>query len=149
MSPNQTQTYSMMAVLLTGVAGIIIGYLIGINTANSETAVTVRDAGSEVSETVAEVVTPNNPDTASDGGSELAPGTTEDVAFTINVSTLTAGQRAALRAAGVSGDRIDITKGMVTCMELEIGTERMTAIQNGGSPSMSEGLALMSCYSAG
>lgn len=149
MSPNQTQTYSMMAVLLTGVVGIIIGYLIGINTANSETAVTVRDTGSEVSNTVAEVITPNNPATTSDGESELAPGTADDVAFTINVSSLTAGQRTALKAAGVSGDRIDITKGMVACMELEIGTERMTAIQNGGSPSMSEGLALMNCYSAG
>jgi len=149
MSPNQNQTYSLMAVLLTGVVGIIIGYLIGINTANSQTAVTVRDTGSEVSNTVAEVVTPNNPATTSEAGSGLAPGTADEVAFTINVSSLTAGQRTALKAAGVSGDKLVITKGMVTCMEVEIGTERMTAIQNGGSPSMSEGLALMSCYSAG
>jgi len=149
MSPNQNQTYSMMVVLLTGVVGIIIGYLIGINTANSPTAVTVRDTGSEVSETVADVVSPNNPATTSDTGSEVAGGNAGEVAFTINVSSLTAGQKAALSAAGVSGDKIEITKGMVTCMELEIGTERMVAIQNGGSPSMSEGLALMSCYSAG
>jgi len=149
MSPNQNQTYSIMVVLLTGVIGIIIGYLIGINTADSPTAETVRDTGSEVSETVAEVISPNNPATTSNAGTEVAGGNAGEVAFTINVSSLNAAQRTALRAAGVSGERIDITKGMVTCMELEIGAERMAAIQNGGSPSMSEGLALMSCYSAG
>lgn len=149
MTLNQNQTYSIAAVLLTGLMGIIVGYLIGINTANSETASTVRDTGSEVSDTVAEVVSPGATAPVSDGGSGLVSGDPNEVAFTINVSSLTAGQRTALKVAGVSGDNIDITKGMVACMEVEIGTERMTAIQNGGSPSMSEGLALMSCYSAG
>jgi hypothetical protein len=42
-----------------------------------------------------------------------------------------------------------ITKGMVACMEAEVGAERMMAIQNGDSQSITEGLALMGCYSAG
>ena len=139
------QNYSVAAVLLTGVVGIILGYFIGINTADTKTAVSVRESGS----TVAEVITPTDSTPDSRENTELAPGDAEAVAFTIDVSTLSSGQRTALKAAGVSGEKIEVTKGMVVCMEVEIGAERMLAIQNGQSPSISEGLALMGCYSAG
>jgi hypothetical protein len=145
MQESQNKKYTLAAVLLAGVLGIIIGYVIGINTANTETATAVRDTGSEVSDAVTDS---NGSSAASTEDSELVSGNPDDVAFTIDVSTLSSSQRTALQAAGVSGDEIVITKGMVACMEVDVGAERMVAIQNGDSPSISEGLALMGCYSA-
>ncbi len=138
----------MAALLLSVVIGMIVGYLIGINTADTDTAVSVRDTGSEVSGAVTEIGSADESATASTQESVLVTGNPNDVAFTINVNTLSSSQRTALRAAGVSGDELVITKGMVACSEAEIGADRMLAIQSGGSPSLTEGTAIVSCYSS-
>lgn len=149
MTPNETKTYSTAALFLSLLIGLIIGYLIGIYTANTDTAQSVRDSGSEVGGVMTDGAGSDESTTAASiSESELVSGDPNEVAFTIEVATLSAAQRTALRTAGVSGDELVITKGMIACSEAEIGAERMVAIQNGETPSISEGVAIVGCYSS-
>ncbi len=68
------------------------------------------------------------------------------VAFTVNIENIPEAQRAFLRTMGITGNEISVTNTMLACAEASIGTGRMTEIQNGATPSTSEGLKLVGCY---
>ena len=92
---------------------------------------------------------PNSNTPSSDGAeSTLVSGDSNSVAFSIDVTKLSDTQKTALRVAGIEGDSLKITNGMVACMEAKIGTEQMVVIKNGASPSITQGLALATCYSS-
>jgi len=135
--------------IAVGIVGLLIGYIIGVSTSSSTTGQAISSSTEEMADTATAAVTADaNQQPATTANSALVTGNPSDVAFTIDATNLSAGQRTALSAAGISEDSIVITNGMVVCMEAEIGADRMMDIQNGGSPSISEGIALASCYSA-
>jgi hypothetical protein len=75
--------------------------------------------------------------------------TVPGVGITLDLSTLTTGQRTLLGSLGVATDSITLTPQMIACVEAKIASERMIAIINGDTPSFLEGAKLMTCYSAG
>jgi hypothetical protein len=68
---------------------------------------------------------------------------------TIDASVMTDGQRKLLESLGVDTNSITITPEMISCAESTLGNDRVTAIQNGDTPSFIEGTKLMKCYTAG
>jgi len=68
------------------------------------------------------------------------------IAFTINVENIPESQRAFLKVMGITGNEIVVTNTMLACAQAEIGIDRMVEIQNGATPSTSEGLKLAGCY---
>ncbi len=130
-------TFGIVAAgLVIFVSGYLLGYLTS-DTAN--TAMT--STGNQTKETAAEV-----------GGTttfnETTPATPsgDEVAFTINVENIPEAQRAFLKTMGITGNEIVVTNTMLACAQVEIGIDRMVEIQNGATPSVSEGLALAGCY---
>lgn len=132
-------------ILLTFVIGVFVGNL------------TARPAGkaidmgtvSEMTESAKDAVTSTVTGNANTEGSTQTVTEPDGVAFTINVSNLPDSQKTMLRTMGVEGNEIEITNGMMACAEAKVGSERLRAIRDGASPSISEGFSLMSCYSAG
>lgn len=66
---------------------------------------------------------------------------------TISANNLTDGQRKMLTAMGIDADKITITAEMIACAEAKVGATRVEEIKNGATPSFSEGVSLMACYS--
>jgi len=101
----------------------------------------VSDTAGAVSDTVGTVA-----DTVG-GDDEVADSSAgSEVIFTIDVSSLGATEKAFLASAGISGDSINVTAAMFTCAEAKLGTDRITEIQNGATPSAIEGVSLVGCY---
>lgn len=69
-----------------------------------------------------------------------------DVAFRIQMSSLSSEQQAMLRTAGISGSEIAITNEMKTCAEQSIGAGRTAEIADGAKPSIIESGKLIVCY---
>ncbi len=86
----------------------------------------------------------NKETTADSSGSATANGSA--VAFTISIANLPDTQKAFLRTMGITGDTIPVTNSMLACAEASVGSERMTAIKNGETPSAGEGVKLAGCY---
>lgn len=72
----------------------------------------------------------------------------QTVAFKIDVAKLPATQQLALKTVGVSSSSIDITNAMVTCAKADLSDNRIAEIKGGATTTASEGLKLVSCYSA-
>jgi len=131
--------------LITGVVMVIIfigGFTLGYTVAPSSTAdeekgmldtLLDRDAATSESQAVAE--------------SAVNPGS--EAGTTLDASAMTAGQRKLLESLGVEADSITLTPETIACAKAKLGTDRVTAIQNGDTPSFIEGTKLMACYSAG
>lgn len=64
----------------------------------------------------------------------------------LDSSTLSDGQRKMLEAMGIDTENITLTPEMVACAEAKVGSARLIEIQNGASPSVTEGAALAACY---
>jgi mannose/fructose/N-acetylgalactosamine-specific phosphotransferase system component IIC len=132
---NTNQT-SYTPVIIALIIGVILGFLLNAVTTGGEMEMMVRTV-------------PNN-ETAESGtapvDSTLVAGAENETAFTIQVESLPSAQQMMLRAAGVDGDSVVITKGMVACAETKMGASRVIEIQNGAQISMSEGSALIGCY---
>jgi len=139
---NQTNPLIVIASLIVGV---IIGYLIGTFTADTEMGTAVQDAGERAEQNLQEVDLSNN-DMNNNDTATNSTGEASETAFVIEVDRLSSEQQIAIRAAGVGGEEIVITRGMVACAETEIGSERVVEIENGASISMSEGITLIACY---
>ncbi len=69
-----------------------------------------------------------------------------DVAFRVQMSSLSPEQQAILRTAGISGSEIEITNAMKTCAEQSIGASRTAEIAGGAKPSIIESGKLIICY---
>ena len=69
-----------------------------------------------------------------------------DVAFRVQMSSLSPEQQAMLRTAGISGSEIAITNEMKTCAEQSIGAGRTAEIAGGAKPSIIESGKLIVCY---
>ena len=71
----------------------------------------------------------------------------DDGGKTVDPSMLTEGQRKLLKTLGVDTNNITITPEMIACAEAKVGADRVTEIQNGATPSFTEGAKLAACYS--
>lgn len=69
-----------------------------------------------------------------------------DVAFRVQMSSLSPEQQAVLKTAGITGTEIEITNEMKTCAEQSIGTGRTAEIAGGAKPSIIESGKLIVCY---
>ncbi len=132
---RSTSTFGTIAMALVI---FVCGYLLGYFTGDATKAVVAT-----TSNAVEEKITDNGL-----GSAEEVP-TVEDpdgVAFTINIENIPEAQRTFLRTMGIDGNEIVVTNQMLACAEAKLGSARMTEIQNGATPSMSEGVSLMACY---
>ncbi|MCA9366495.1 hypothetical protein KC722_02855 [Candidatus Kaiserbacteria bacterium] len=115
-------------------AGVILlvftaGYLLGVSSGHNSLTDMVVDREGDA-------------ETHSDSPSTTSSfGTT-----TLNTTTLTDGQRALLKTVGVDADSVTITPAMFACAEAAVGANRLAEIQNGDTPSISEGFKLYGCY---
>lgn len=66
--------------------------------------------------------------------------------ITVDTSGLSDTQRKMLETMGVDTENIILTPEMVVCAEAKVGSARLLEIQNGASPSVSEGASLAACY---
>ena len=130
-------TFGIVAAgLVIFVSGYVLGYLI------SDTADTaMTSSGNQIKETAVEVS-----DMATSSVTTPAAQNGDAVAFTINVENIPETQRAFLKTMGITGNEIVVTNTILACAQAEIGIVRMVEIQNGATPSVSEGLALAGCY---
>ena len=130
-------TFGIVAAgLVIFVSGYVLGYLI------SDTADTaMTSSGNQIKETAAEVS-----DMATSSVTTPAAQNGDAAAFTINVENIPETQRALLKTMGITGNEIVVTNTILACAQVEIGIDRMVEIQNGATPSVSEGLALAGCY---
>ena len=130
-------TFGIVAAgLVIFVSGYVLGYLI------SDTADTaMTSSGNQIKETAVEVS-----DMATSSVTTPATPSGDEVAFTINVENIPETQRAFLKTMGITGNEIVVTNTILACAQAEIGIVRMVEIQNGATPSVSEGLALAGCY---
>lgn len=73
----------------------------------------------------------------------------QEVAFTINVSTLPPAQQTALAVMGInSSSTLNITNKMMTCAGTDMSATRMAEIKGGAAVTAGEGIKLVSCYNA-
>jgi uncharacterized protein YaaQ len=139
--------------LLIFVTGFILGYF---SADTTDAVIEMADEQmSEVATNIQETVTGTEvstsstaatSDTESDTVSVPAVNNGDAVAFTLDVSKIPESQRAFLRTMGIEGNQITVTNTMLACAEAEIGVARMSEIQYGATPSLSEGLKLAGCY---
>jgi hypothetical protein len=64
----------------------------------------------------------------------------------INTSALTSGQQALLKKLGVDTTNLVITPAMKICATNAIGVARLSEIEKGTTPTLTEGLNLLVCY---
>lgn len=77
--------------------------------------------------------------------SESADASTEDTT-TIPSSSLSDGQKKMLSTMGIDPESFVVTPEMVACAEASLGSARVLEIQNGDTPSFTEGVKLAACY---
>lgn len=144
---NTTHT-NPIVIIVTLVIGVGIGYLIGVMTADTAVGTSIQTVAEYAEQNIEENIANSNDDESEQVDSTLVAGDEAEPAFVIQVDSLTSAQQTMVRTAGVSGDSIIITKGMVACAEAEIGAPRVVEIQNGAEISMSEGIILVGCYTS-
>jgi hypothetical protein len=131
--------------LITGVVMVIVfigGFTLGYIVAPSST--TDNESG------MMEGVFSSDADTSeSDAAAQSSADTVPAEGTTLNTSAMSDGQRKLLESLGVDADSITLTPEMLACAEEKLGNDRMTAVQNGETPSFFEGTKLMACYTAG
>lgn len=88
-------------------------------------------------------------DSSQPASADQAAAAVAEEGTTIDASVMTAGQRKLLGSLGVDADSITVTPEMISCAQNSLGDERVTAIQNGDTPSFLEGTKLLSCYTKG
>ncbi len=84
----------------------------------------------------------------SENGAGSTPGTSTIVPsepFTVGVSDLPESQQKVLNTLGLDQASLTITPAMVECAVGALGEARVAEIKNGATPSLSEGLTLISC----
>lgn len=64
----------------------------------------------------------------------------------IKTTSLPTGQQKLLSALGIDASEIVITPTMIACAEAKVGAARLKEIENGATPSFTEGLSLLVCY---
>jgi hypothetical protein len=143
---NNTQT-NYTPIIISLIVGVVIGFLIGTMAAGSTDNAALNTAQDRVPVSNDQNTTNTQPSGSNSDpvDSTLVEGDANETAFAIQVGTLSAGQQTMLKAAGVDGDSINITKGMVACAEAEIGASRVVEIQNGAQMSMAESVTLIGC----
>lgn len=124
------------AALVIFSAGVFVGNLTAGSTPTME----------EMSETVQDAVTGNVDTESGSEASDVSNGS--DIAFTMSVESLSDGQKVMLRGMGIDSNEIEVTNDMVACIEAKVESSRLNEIRNGASPTISEGITLMGCYSA-
>jgi hypothetical protein len=77
--------------------------------------------------------------------SSVASETNREGDVTIDVNSLTEGQKATLETFGVEGD-VTITDAQVRCAEDAIGEKRLSEIVDGAAPSPLEAMKLLPCF---
>lgn len=130
--------YMNQSGLVTGIVMVvifIIGFLFG-RMSGGDTSLPVTNGTS---------ATENTTVGANDSGSGASGDSTTEGA-TVNTSSLPEGQRRLLETLGLDTNNITITPEMVACAEAELGAARVTEIENGATPSFSEGVTLFRCY---
>ncbi len=150
-SPYQNQTgtmtgFSGSTLILTALLALVIGMILGYVWAGDSFA----DERAAVTNTVQNPVATVNTALTSDHTEATAMDASEanEPAFTIVVANLPTAQQDALRMMGFSEAEIVITKGTMACAETKITNERTVEIQNGATPSASESIALVGCYTS-
>lgn len=127
---NKQTFISVVMALIIFALGVVVGNIMagrsGTVTANMQSAV-----GQEKT-------TKNTDNSPTENGSA--------VAFTISIANLPDSQKAFLRTMGITGDSIPVTNTMFACAQANVGSDRMTAIKNGETPSVGEGVKLAACY---
>lgn len=76
----------------------------------------------------------------------VSPVETQENAYEVSASQLSAGQRNLLSKLGVNADAITITGAMIACAEAKVGAARLAEIQAGATPTFTEGASLLACY---
>lgn len=146
---NQNKT-NPIAIVIALLIGAIIGYFIGTFTADTQMGTAVQDAGDRAEQNIEEIDLPNTNDddatTTAESETTLSEEEAAETAFTIDISRLSDTQQAAVRAAGVEGEEIVITRGMVACAEAEMGSTRVAEIEDGAEIGVREGITLVACY---
>jgi hypothetical protein len=127
--------------ILTLAAGVILGYFYGAGTFETESILGTTDEMQEDNKT--NTTTNNN---GENDTNMFTDGNENEPAFSIVVADLPEGQRTALRTFGIEEEEIVITRGTAACAEASIGTDRMAALQNGATPTATEGVTLVGCY---
>lgn len=130
---------SGIVLVLIFALGCAAGYYAGSNTAVYNTPTDDQTTESAAGE---QTTTDTSSNTNNTSGTADSAGT----GFKVDPGTLSEGQKTFLQTAGVDPNNLVITPEMITCAEAKIGAERMTAIKNGDSPSITEGIALAACY---
>lgn len=140
-----------IVVVIAVVAGIVIGYFIGTFTADTQMGTAVQETGEQAEQNLNEINFRSDSDINEDdmnADATLTEAEANETAFVVAMDRLSDTQQVAVRAAGVEGDEIVITRGMVVCAESEMGSSRVAEIEGGASISMSEGVTLISCYNS-
>jgi hypothetical protein len=128
------------------IIGLVIGFFAGQMIGNSPSGEVIKSLSSDGS---IDLTTPNNIRTeqsADDNTNSPASTASENKGFVIKIDNLPEAQKVALRGLGVSGPELVVTEEIIVCAETEIGAPRLYEIRNGATPSISEGLKLISCY---
>jgi hypothetical protein len=132
---NKNGLVTGVVVVMVFIGGFTLGYIVAPSDAS--------DSASEMMDTVVSSDVDNvEPDTETQRSGTAVP----EGGVTVDTAALTDGQRQLLESLGVDTDSIILTPAMVACAKTKLGTERMTAIENGDTPSFFEGTKLMACY---
>lgn len=138
----------MKRILIVGLSLVMFaaGFLLGstVNQSGNDEFETTEDS---VVETLGDIPGGNEKEIRIEENiSEEAEGEEETEGTEVDIGALPEGQRTLLRALGIEGDTVTLTPQMIACAEAKVGTERLEEIQNGATPSFSEGLSLFGCY---
>jgi len=134
------QTLTTVAVVALAVVTFALGFIMGNMTAGGDS--NPMSAMQEGIKNTKDAVTGSGSSAEDYAGVENA----NEVAFTISGENLTDGQRKMLDTMGIDSAQLKVTYAMLACAEAEIGSSRVSEIQNGATPSFSEGLKLVGCY---
>ncbi len=136
------QTITTVAVVGLAIVSFAFGFIIGNMTAGDEGDSGALSAVQKGIENTKDAVTGGGSSSEDYAGVENA----NEVAFTIRGENLTDSQKKMLNTMGIDSAQIQVTYAMLACAEAEIGASRVSEIQNGATPSVSEGLKLIACY---
>jgi hypothetical protein len=139
----EQRTMSLTATIALSILTLIIGFLAGMLATNPDDPSAVL---SQMTEPVEENGESSDESSGSSSSEESVDTSGSRVAFTIQVDKLGESQRNMLKTMGIEGEEIEITYDMLACAEAGIGSDRVEAIKNGGTPSVMEGAQLLACY---